>query len=232
MGKVWSVDAVAKNSSTDIYGQVTTLSESPLDEKILYAGTDDGALHVTTNGGESWTAIALPAGVPANAYVYQVLASQHDKNTVYAAFNQHRYGDFKPYIYRSKDAGKSWTAIQNNLPERGSVYTIAEDHVNANLLFTGTEFGLFTTINGGTNWIQLKTGLPTIAVRDLDIQKRENDLVLATFGRGFYVLDDYSPLRSMKTEDLQKAAVIYPIKDGLMFMATNSLGVRGKGIPG
>jgi photosystem II stability/assembly factor-like uncharacterized protein len=232
MGRVWSVDAVAKNQSTDIYGNITTLSESPLDEKILYAGTDDGALHVTTNGGTSWTSLGLPAGVPANAYVYQVLASQHDKNTVYAIFNQHRYGDFKPYFYRSKDAGKTWAAIQNNLPERGSVYAVAEDHMNPNLLFTGTEFGLYTSINGGTNWIQLKAGLPTIAIRDLEIQKRENDLVLASFGRGFYVLDDYSPLRTMKVEDLQKEAVIYPVKDALMFIPSTALGVRGKGFQG
>jgi photosystem II stability/assembly factor-like uncharacterized protein len=99
------VDAVAKNQSTDIYGQITTLTESSLDPNMLYAGTDDGAMHVTTNGGASWTALSWPAGVPANAYVYQMLASQHDKQTVYAIFNQHRYGDFKPYIFRSKDAG-------------------------------------------------------------------------------------------------------------------------------
>jgi photosystem II stability/assembly factor-like uncharacterized protein len=232
MGRVWSVDAVAKNQSTDIYGNVTTLSESSLDENMLYAGTDDGAIHVTTNGGGSWTSIALPADVPANAYVYHVLASQHEKNTVYAVFNQHRYGDFKPYIYKSMDAGKTWTALQNNLPTRGSVYCLAEDHVNRNLLFVGTEFGLFTTIDGGANWVQLKGGLPTIAVRDLDIQKRENDLVLATFGRGFYVLDDYSPLRHMKVEDLQKEAMIYPIKDALMFLPSMPLGVRGKGFQG
>jgi photosystem II stability/assembly factor-like uncharacterized protein len=232
MGRVWSVDAVAKNGSTDIYGNITTLSESPLDANLLFAGTDDGAIHITANGGSSWAAAAYPAGVPANAYVYQVLASQHDKNTVYAVFNQHRYGDFKPYFYKSRDAGKSWTAIQNNLPERGSVYTVAEDHVNPNLLFAGTEFGLFTTINGGTNWVQLKGGMPTIAVRDLEIQKRENDLVLASFGRGFYILDDYTPLRNMKVEDLQKDAVVYPVKDALMFIPSLPLGVRGKGFQG
>lgn len=232
MGRVWSVDAVAKNQSTDIYGQITTLTESPLDQNMLFAGTDDGAMHVTTNGGTSWTALTWPAGVPANAYVYQMLASQHDKQTVYAIFNQHRYGDFKPYIYRSKDAGKTWTAIQTNLPDRGSVYTVAEDYINPSLLFTGTEFGLFTSIDGGAHWVQLKAGLPTIAIRDLEIQKRENDLVMASFGRGFYVLDDYTPLRHMKVEDLQKPAVIYPVKDAMMFIPTNSLGVRGKGFQG
>jgi photosystem II stability/assembly factor-like uncharacterized protein len=234
MGRVWSVDAVAKNQSTDIYGNVTTLAESKLDENLVYAGTDDGLIHVTADGGRTWTKIDCDkiTGVPERTYVNQLIASQHDKNTVYATFNHHRYGDFHPYIYRSRDAGKTWTAIQNNLPERGTAYTIAEDHVNPDLLFAGTEFGVFFTINGGQNWIQLKGGLPTIAVRDMEIQKRENDLVLATFGRGFYVLDDYTPLRNLKKEDLDKQAVIFPVKDALMFIPSMQLGVRGKGFQG
>jgi hypothetical protein len=232
MGKVWSVDAVAKNQSTDIYGNITTLAESAKDENLLYAGTDDGAIHVTSNGGGSWTKINLPQGVPENTYVNQLLASQYDKNTIYAVFNHHRYGDFKPYIYRSRDAGKTWTALQNNLPVKGTVYSVAEDHVNPDLLFAGTEYGVFVTIDGGTHWSQLKGGMPTIAIRDLEIQRRENDLVLASFGRGFFVLDDYSPLRQMKPADLEKEAIIYPIKDALMFMPDTRLGVRGKGFLG
>ncbi len=232
MGKIWSVDAIAKNGSTDIFGNITTIAESKFDENLIYVGTDDGLIHVTTDGGKNWTKIDNIAGVPNMTYVHQIITSQHDKNTVYAAFNHHRYGDFRPYLYRSKDGGKTWTAIQNNLPERGSVYTIAEDHVNPQLLFAGTEFGVFTTIDGGPKWIQLKSGLPTIAVRDIEIQRRENDLVLGTFGRGFYVLDDYTPLRNLKRTDLDKQAVIYPIKDALMFIPSVPLGVRGKGFQG
>lgn len=227
MGKIWSVDAVAKNGSTDIFGQLTTVAESKFDENLLYAGTDDGLIHVTTDGGKTWTKIDNIPGVPAQTYVYQVIASQHDKNTVYAVFNHHRYGDFHPYIYRSKDNGKTWAAIQNNLPERGSAYCIAEDHINKDLLFAGTEFGVFCSINGGSKWLPMKGGLPTIAIRDMEIQKRESDLVLATFGRGFYVLDDYSPLRNYKNEDTLKAAVIYPIKDAWMFDEASPLGGYG-----
>ncbi|MEP7236344.1 MAG: hypothetical protein ABI685_00700 [Ferruginibacter sp.] len=232
MGKVWSVDAVSKNGSTDVYGQTTTIAESQFDENTLYVGTDDGLIQVTNDGGKTWTKIDGIAGVPERTYVNQIIASQHDKNVAYVTFNHHRYGDFHPYIYKTTDGGKTWKAIQNNLPERGTAYTIAEDHVNANLLFVGTEFGVYFSIDGGQEWIPLKNGLPTIAVKDITIQKRENDLVLATFGRGFYVLDDYTPLRNFKKEDLSKVATIYPVKDALMFIESLPLGVRGKGFQG
>lgn len=232
MGKVWSVDAIAKNGSTDIYGNISALAESKLDEHLLYAGTDDGLIHVTTDGGQTWRKIDNIPGVPERTYVNQIIASRHDKNRVYATFNHHRYGDFHPYIFKSNDAGKTWVAIQNNLPARGTAYTIAEDHVNPDLLFTGTEFGVYFSIDRGENWVQLKAGLPTIAVRDMEIQRRENDLVLATFGRGFYVLDDYTPLRNFKKEDLAKPAFIFPVKDALMYVETTPLGVRGKGFQG
>ncbi len=232
MGKIWSVDAVAKNQSTDIYGQVTTIAESPKDENILYSGTDDGLVYATTDGGKSWTKIDNIPGVPDRSYVNQIIASSHNKNVAYAAFNHHRYGDFKPYLFKTIDGGKNWIPIQNNLPVRGSVYCVAEDHVNPNLLFAGTEFGVYFSVDGGLKWTQLKGGLPTIAVRDMEIQKRENDLVLATFGRGFYVLDDYSPLINFKKEDLQKTALISPVKTAWMYVESTPLGVRGKGFQG
>ncbi len=229
MGRVWSVDAIAKNGSTDIYGQTTTIAESKLDANVLWVGTDDGLIHLTTNGGSSWTKFDNLPGVPPQSYVHQVIASLHDKNTAYVCFNQHRNGDFKPYVLKTSDAGKTWKPIQANLPVRGSVYSIAEDHVDPNLLFVGTEFGVFFSNTGGSSWTQLKGGLPTIAVRDIEIQRRENDLVLATFGRGFYILDDYSLLRNLKKDDLNKTAILFPVKESLMFVERFPLGLRDKG---
>ena len=232
MGKVWSMDAISKNSSTDFYGNLVSIAESKFDENHLVVGTDDGLIHVTTDGGKNWTKVDNIPGVPERTYVNQIIGSQHDKNIFYALFNHHRYGDFKPYICKSKDGGKSWSAIESNLPARGSVYTIAEDHVNPDLLFAGTEFGVYFSIDGGLHWTQLKSGLPTIAVRDIEIQKRENDLVLATFGRGFYILDDYTPLRNLKKDDLKKEAWIAPIKDSWLFNESHSWGAPLKGFQG
>ena len=229
MGKVWSVDAIAKNGSTDIFGQTTSIAESSLDDNLLWVGTDDGLLWVTRDGGVAWEKMDKLPGVPERSYVHQVIASQFDKSTAYVCFNHHRYGDFKPYLLKTIDGGKTWKSISSTLPERGSVYTIAEDHVDRNLLFCGTEFGVFFSPDGGENWVQLKSGLPTVAIRDIEIQRRENDLVLATFGRGFYILDDYSPLRNLKQETFEKSANIFPVKDALLFIPNLPLGLRDKG---
>ncbi|MFN0175378.1 MAG: WD40/YVTN/BNR-like repeat-containing protein [Saprospiraceae bacterium] len=229
MGKVWSVDAIAKNGSTDIYGQTTSIAESTLDAELIWVGTDDGLLWVTRNGGTTWDKMDNLPGVPERSYVHQVIASQFDKNIAYVCFNHHRYGDFKAYLLKTIDGGKTWKSIAATLPERGSVYTIAEDHVDRNLLFCGTEFGAFFSPDAGNNWVHLKSGLPTIAVRDIEIQRRENDLVLGTFGRGFYILDDYSPLRNLNAEAFEKTAAIFPIKDSWLFIPNKPLGLRDKG---
>ncbi len=232
MGKIWSVDAIAKNGSTDIYGNIVTIAESKLDQNLLWVGTDDGAIHVTTDGGAQWNKLNPISGAPAQTYINQIITSLHDKNTAYVAINHHRYGDFKPYLFKTTDMGKSWISISGNLPTRGSVYTIAEDHVDPNLLFTGTEFGLFVTVNGAKSWTQIKNGLPTIAVRDLEIQRRENDLVLATFGRGYWILENYASLRNFDKKNLDKDAYIYQSKDALMYNPWYPLGLRDKGFQG
>ena len=233
MGVVQSIDAVAKNGSTSEYGTIIAFAESPKNKDLLYVGTDDGLIQISENGGQSWTKISAFPGVPDMTYVNTLLASQHDENVVYACFNNHKRGDFKPYVYKRSDKGRTWKNIASNLPERGSAYSIAEDHVVADLLFVGTEFSCFFTRDGGGFWKKLSSGLPTIAVRDIDIQKRENDLVLGTFGRGFYVLDDYSPLRYLTEKELNVEAKILPIKEAEVFVQASPYGyTTGKGFQG
>lgn len=228
MGRVWEPEAVMKNKSTSIYGNIVAMDESPITAGLLYVGTDDGLIRVSENDGGDWTKFSSFPGIPANTYVNTIIASQHQEGVVYAAFNNHKQGDFKPYLLKSTTNGKSWSSIASNLPDRGSIYSIAEDHIDPNLLFVGTEFGVFFTNDGGAHWTQLKTGLPTIAVRDMAIQKRENDLVLGTFGRSFYVLDDYSSLRDMNEEVLESEGKIFPVRDALLYVESNRYGGKGK----
>ena len=232
MGRVWSVDAVAKNASTSLYGNIVSLAESPLVEGLLYAGTDDGLVQVTENGGKTGSRYESFPGVPTNTYVADLKPSPHQANTVYAAFDNHKMGDFKPYLLKSADRGKTWISIAGDLPVRGTVYTIAEDPARPNLLYCGTEFGLYFSPDGGKRWIQLKGGMPTIAVRDIAVQKREGDLVIATFGRGFFVLDDLTPIRLASDELLANEAALMPVKKAWMFMQTQPLGWREKAFQG
>ncbi len=232
MGKIWSVDAVEKNASTSFYGSIVSLAESPVKQGLLYAGTDDGLIDVSADDGKTWKKIDSFPGIPDTTYVSYITASQFNAGTVYAAFDNHKRGDFKPYILKSTDEGNSWKSISSNLPKNGYVHVIKEDFKDPNLLFAGTEFGLFFTTDGGSKWIQLKGNMPTIAVRDIAIQKRENDLALATFGRGFYILDNYSPLRNAGSENLKKDAILFPVKDALMYIQSEPLGGHGKGAQG
>ncbi len=227
MGKYWGPDAVAKDVSTSLYGTIVSLDESPVKEGLIYVGTDDGLIQVTEDNGKTWRKISSFPGIPENTYVSDVLASRFDENVVYATFSDLKRDNFKPYILKSTDKGKSWTSISSDLPENGSVHTINQDFVNKNLLFAGTEFGAFFSINGGKSWVQLKSGLPTIAVHDITIQERESDLVIATFGRGFYIIDDYSPLRLL-TEDLAKQdSYMFDIKDALLYIPKSNKGSQG-----
>jgi hypothetical protein len=218
MDKAWSVDAVEKNASTSFYGNIVSLTESPLVEGLIYAGTDDGLVQVTEDGGKNWKKIESFPDIPEMTYVSCLYASQHDANTVYATFDNHKRADFKPYILVSNDRGKSWKTISGDLKEPQVVYSFVQDNIKKDLFFIGTEYGVFFTNNGGEKWIQLKGNLPTQAVRDLDIQKRENDLAIATFGRGFYILDNYSPLRETTENSLNEVNYkLFPVKDALMF---------------
>ena len=211
MGRKWGADAVNKHLYTNDLSVGTALDESPLKEGLIYAGTDDGLIQATENGGKAWRAVGTFPGVPEFTLVSSLLASRHDTSVVYAAFNNMLRGDFAPYLLKSTDRGRTWTSIRGNLPDRDQIWTIAEDHVDKNLLFVGTEHGVFFTADGGQTWRPLHAGLPSVAVRDIQIQRRENDLVIATFGRGIYVIDDYSPLRALSSRQVaSEAALIAP----------------------
>ena len=232
MGKLWGPDAVAKHVSTSLYGNCVSLAESPKKEGLIYVGTDDGLIQITEDGGVTWRKVEKFPGVPEKSYVSKLVASAHDATTVYASFDNHKNADFNPYLLRSTDAGKTWTSIASDLPPRGTVYAIAEDHVDADLLFCGTEFGLFVTLDGGKKWTRIRNGLPTIQVKDLCIQRKMNDLVIGTFGRGIYVIDDYSPLRQLKAGTMAKDAHLFPVRDGVLFVPSSQYGGGGKAFLG
>ncbi len=218
MGKYWPSDAVAKDVSTSQWGTIVAMAESPVKAGLLYVGTDDGLIQVTEDDGATWNKISSFPGVPAFSYVSDVLPSKFDENIVYATFSNLKNDDFKAYVLKSTDKGKTWTSIAANLPEE-TVHTIEQDFIKPELLFVGTEFSFFVSIDGGKVWTELGNGLPDIAVRDIAIQQREHDLAIATFGRGFYIMDNYSPLRDITTAMLKDAeANLFPVKDALMFV--------------
>lgn len=232
MGKVWGPDAIFKHGSTSIYGNSVALTESPKKEGLIYVGTDDGLIQITDNDGKTWRKVEQFPGVPANTYVSKLVASLHDAGTVYACFDNHKNGDFSPYLLKSTDAGKTWVSIAGDLPARGTVYCIAEDHVDPNLLFVGTEFGLFVTLDGGKKWHRIKNGLPTIQVKDLCIQRKMDDLVIGTFGRGIYIIDDYSPLRMLPSAITRKDAFLFPVRDAQLYIPSSQYGGAGKAFQG
>jgi photosystem II stability/assembly factor-like uncharacterized protein len=220
MGKVWPLDSVSLHAATTALSIIVSLDESPVFEGLIYVGTDDGLVQVTEDGGKSWRKIEKFPGVPQWTYVSDVFASPRDVNTVFVALNNWQHGDFTPYLVKSTDRGRTWTNIAGDLPARHSVWSVIQDHLNGNLLFAGTEFGLFVTVDGGSHWVQLKGGLPVCQVRDLAVQRRENDLVLGTLGRAFYVLDDYSPLREITPAALAEEARLFPLRDAYLYNLT------------
>ena len=218
MGRQQSWDASWDVYAMSTYNTITSLSESLVNENILYAGTDDGLIHTTKDGGKNWSSIRaedLP-NLPKTSFVNDIKADLHNENIVYVALDNHKFGDYKPYLFKSNDGGKSWKSITNGLPDDTLVWRIVQDHVDPNLLFLATEYGLYFSNNQGSDWIKFSNGLPTISIRDLAIQKRENDLVLATFGRGFYVLDDYSPLRKLNNQT-KNDFILFDIKEALQY---------------
>ena len=222
MGKVWPPDSVAFNEATTRISTITALDESPLLEGLIYVGTDDGLIQVTEDGGKTWRKADPIPGAPAYTYVTDVQPSSRDVNTVFATLNDWNRGNFKPYVYKSADRGRTWTPIAGDLPQRSGAWSIVQDSENPNLLFVGIEFGLYVTVDGGQHWVKM-TGVPNVMVRDIAFQKREGDLVAGTFGRGVYILDDYSALRDMTPQALAEKARLYPLRDAYQFNELNQM---------
>jgi len=229
MGKQQSWDNPWDVNAMSNYNTITSLGESPLDENLIYAGTDDGLIQVTEDGGENWKRIEAGSidGVPSTAFVNDIFADLHDPNTVYVALDNHKYGDFKPYLAKSTNRGDSWELISDDLPDRHLVWRMVQDHENPNLLFAATEFGIFFTVDGGEEWMELEGGAPTISFRDIVIQRDHNDLVAASFGRSFFVLDDYTPLREISEETLNKDAHLFQTRDAFWYTENSVVSSEG-----
>ncbi len=231
MGKTWPDNAVARHAGTADFGNISTIDESPLRKGLLYIGTDDGLIQVSRDGGVTWTKIEKFPGVPEMTYVSRVIASSQNEGTVYATFDGHRSNDFKPYVLKSTDYGKTWTSIASNLPV-SSVQVIREHPRAPSLLFAGNEIGAYYSGNGGRSWSRLQYNLPTVPVHDIRIHPRENDLVIGTHGRGIFIIDDITPLERLSEAERMSAAIyLFPVKPALLFNYNNSYpgGLRGAG---
>src|ERR1700733_188405 len=204
------------NSDAEKFETIYTIAESPKNGDVIWAGTDDGNVQVTRDGGKHWTNVASNVtALPAGTWVSTIEASHFDPATAYATFDGHAAGDMKTYVYQTKDYGKTGTSL-STAELSGYAHVVRQDLLNANLLFVGTEFGLFISIDGGAHWAQFKGGLPNVAVRDIAIQPRESDLLLATHGRGIYILDDLTPIRALTPEILAKDLVMLPSRPSVL----------------
>ena len=230
MGKLWTKDAVAWHAGTADFGNISTIDESPIRKGLLYVGTDDGLIQVSRDGGATWTKISKFPGVPDMMYVSRVVASNHDEGTVYATFDGHRSNDFKPYVLKSTDYGKTWRSIASNLPV-SSVQVIREYPRAPSLLFLGNEMGAYYSGNGGGTWSRLQYNLPTVPVHDIKIHPRENDLVIGTHGRGIYIIDDITPLERLAEAERAGAMYLFPVNSVKLFNYNTSIpgGARGAG---
>jgi photosystem II stability/assembly factor-like uncharacterized protein len=229
MGKNQSWDNAWDIGAMSNYNTITSLAESPKQEGLIYAGTDDGIIQITEDGGANWRKLELGSikGIPATAFVNDVRADLFDAATVYAALDNHKYGDYKPYLIKSTNMGKSWTIINGDLPETLLTWRLVQDHVKKDLLFAATEYGIYFTVNGGSKWIKLTGGIPTISFRDIAIQRRENDLIGASFGRGFFVLDDISPLRDFTPSMMNAEATLFSTRKAYWYAQRQGLGGQG-----
>ncbi|MDX1479434.1 MAG: glycosyl hydrolase, partial [Saprospiraceae bacterium] len=228
MDRSWSIDEYATKSSM---AQILTIAESPLDENVLYAGSGDGLIHYTTDGGDNWHRSRV-AGLPEYANVRQIAASHHDVNVAYAACSNFLGGEYAPYLYKTVDGGATWALINADLPGDGCTFTIAEDHVDPHLLFVGTQSGVYVSNTAEQSWVKLSAGIPPALVMDLDLQRDEDDLVVSTFGRGVYILDDYAALRHFDHAAINAEATLFPVSDARMYVEAHPFGFPGVGFQG
>ena len=227
--RIWSTDALYDNGAMSKYATLTSIAESPLAEGLLYTGSDDGLIHISEDRGQNWRKSGALPKVPTRSFINDIETSSHDANTVFAVADAHKFGDYRPLIFKSTNRGQSWTSIAGDLPHGTIVWVLKQDHKNENLLFIGTEYGLYFSYNKGTNWIKLKNGVPTIPFRDIELHQRDNDLVGATFGRGFYVLDDYSVLRDLSNAADTKSNTLFSVRDAWWYVP--SVPMQAKGMP-
>lgn len=200
------------------YGTTTALAESPVRAGTLVVGTDDGLIQVTTDGGAKWARATAPPGLPERAFINDVEMSESDAATIYLVADDHKNGNFTPYVFESRDLGKSWRAIAGDLPAGAIVWAIQPDPVVPDLLFVATERGVFASPNHGRNWHELAAGVPAISFRDLQIHRRDGDLVAASFGRGLYVFDDLGPLRALAVGEPKGDGTLLPVRDAWWFV--------------
>ncbi len=229
MGRVPSIDALYHNGAMSKFATLTTLSESTLQAGLLYTGSDDGLIHVSEDDGQNWRKCGSLPKVPALTFINNIEASSHDVNTVFAAADGHQLGDYSTYVFISSDKGKTWRSIAGDLPVNTLVWVIKQDHVDQNLLFIGTEYGIYFSVNKGVNWTKLNAGVPTIPFRDLALHVRDNDLVGASFGRGIYVLDDYTPLREINKLANANSNSVLPVRDAWWYVPNELM--QAKGMP-
>ncbi|MCM8570079.1 glycosyl hydrolase [Gramella jeungdoensis] len=227
MGRKQSYDNPWDVLAMSNYNTITSLAESPIQEGIIYAGTDDGFIQVSKDAGQNWTKVPVTRlGLPARSFVNDIKADLYEANTVYAVLDNHKEGDFSSYIFKSTDAGNSWNSMRGDLPKELLVWRIVQDHEDKNLFFLGTEKGIYTSWNAGKNWHKVP-GSPTIPFRDLVIQKRENDLVGASFGRGFFILDDYRALREVEEATSNESGYMFPIRKAYWYKPKSVVGNTG-----
>src|SRR5262249_6606412 len=218
--------SLSPHDGQDGYGQIVTIAESPVNEGIVWVGTDDGNVQITRNGGKNWkNVIGRIPGVPKNTYVTRVIASSASAGRAYVTFDGHRNDDFNSYVFVTEDFGESWKSITGNLPHPANV--IREHPRNEKLLFVGTEFGLWASFNRGASWMQLKNNLPTVPVDDIVIHPRENDLILGTHGRSIWVLDDITPLEQMTGTVAASEEHLFDLRPAIMWRQSNHKGSTG-----